>query len=101
MDKRDVVASGEISAVKAIVIDEHKCISCNRCVEICQVDALLPNPEKGKPPILQYPGECWYCGCCVMECPVEGGISLRHPLMNQADWVLKSELKERGRGSVM
>ncbi|MGF7057657.1 ferredoxin [Brassicibacter mesophilus] len=43
---------------------------------------------------MMYPGECWYCGCCVIECPVEGAITLRHPLMNQVHWVSKKSLKD-------
>ena len=40
------------------------CDGCNRCVEVCQVDILIPNPEKRKPPIVAFPGECWLlCGC--------------------------------------
>ena len=84
----------EMPASTPIIYDEDRCIGCNRCVDICQVDLLLPNEEAGKPPIVQYPGECWYCGCCVMECPVEGAIRLRHPLMNQVHWISKSELKK-------
>ncbi len=34
-----------------------------------------------------YPGECYYCGSCVMACPVKGAIHLRHPLMNQTKFV--------------
>jgi NAD-dependent dihydropyrimidine dehydrogenase PreA subunit len=67
--------------------DETLCIGCNRCVEVCQVDILIPSPEKGKPPVLLYPGECYYCGCCVMECPKKGAIRLRHPLMNQVKFI--------------
>ena len=43
--------------------------------------------EKGKHPIVMYPGECYYCGSCVMACPVKGAIHLRHPLMNQTRFV--------------
>jgi NAD-dependent dihydropyrimidine dehydrogenase PreA subunit len=82
----------EMPAANPILYDPEKCLGCNRCVEICQVDLLIPNPEKGRPPVVLYPGECWYCGCCVMECPVEGAITLRHPLMNQAHWVSKDKL---------
>lgn len=82
----------EMPAAVPIVYNKEKCIGCNRCVEICQVDILIPNPEKGKHPIVLYPGECWYCGCCVMECPVEGAIRLRHPLMNKVHWVSKESL---------
>ncbi|MCQ1530655.1 4Fe-4S dicluster domain-containing protein [Lutispora saccharofermentans] len=85
----------EMPAANPIIYDPDKCIGCNRCVEICQVDILIPNAEKGKPPIVAYPGECWYCGCCVMECPKDGAIKLRHPLMNQVHWVKKKALTEK------
>ena len=52
-----------------LIYDEEKCIGCNACAEICQCDIILPNPEKGKPPIVMFPGECYYCGACVMVCP--------------------------------
>jgi NAD-dependent dihydropyrimidine dehydrogenase PreA subunit len=74
-------------SVEPLRFDETLCIGCNRCVEVCQVDILIPNPEKGKPPVPIYPGECYYCGCCVMECPKKGAIKLRHPLMNQAKFI--------------
>lgn len=83
----------EMPISSPIVYDEAKCIGCNRCLEICQVDIFLPNEIKGKPPIVAYPGECWYCGCCVMACPRKGAITLQHPLMNQAVWVDKKTLK--------
>lgn len=62
--------------------DAKKCIGCNRCLEACQVDVMVPS-EKGKHPIVMFPGECWYCGACVMECPKQGAIRLVHPIMNQ------------------
>lgn len=76
----------ETPAANPITINPEICIGCNQCVNTCEVDIFLPNQEKGKPPIVQYPGECWYCGCCVMECPCKGAIKLRHPLMNQVHW---------------
>ncbi|MDX8338492.1 ferredoxin family protein [Draconibacterium sp. IB214405] len=82
----------EMPAANPIIIDDEKCIACNKCVEICQVDLFIPGPEKGTSPMVLYPGECWYCGNCVVVCPVEGAITLRHPLMNQARWVAKSDL---------
>lgn len=39
-----------------LIYDEEKCIGCNACAEICQCDIILPNPEKGKPPIVMFPG---------------------------------------------
>lgn len=85
----------EMPAANPIIYDSSKCIGCNRCMEICQVDIFLPNPEKGKHPVVAYPGECWYCGCCVMECPVEGAIKLRHPLMNRVHWIEKRLLVKK------
>ena len=70
--------------------DAEKCIGCNRCMEACMIDVMTPG-EKGSHPVVSYPDECWYCGCCVMECPT-GAISLHHPLMNQTRWVEKASL---------
>lgn len=67
--------------------DENLCIGCNRCASVCQCDILLPSPEKGKHPIVMYPGECYYCGACVMVCPRPGAIRLSHPLMNRAKFI--------------
>ena len=49
---------------------QDNCNGCNRCVNVCEVDVFIPSPEKGSPPIVMYPDECWYCGCCSMECPL-------------------------------
>lgn len=43
--------------------------------------------EKGKPPIVMFPGECYYCGACVMVCPKKGALRLQHPVMNRAKFV--------------
>jgi NAD-dependent dihydropyrimidine dehydrogenase PreA subunit len=68
---------------RAVSFDKDICIGCNRCVDICRSDVLMPNPESGKNPIVLYPDECWYCGTCVLECPRPGAITMLHP-MNQA-----------------
>lgn len=85
--EKDLYASVIPCSARPLVFDSEKCVGCNRCVNICQVDILLPNPEKGKAPIVAYPGECYYCGSCVMVCRQEGAIRLQHPLMNQARFV--------------
>lgn len=87
----------EMPAANPIIYNKDKCIGCNRCVEACQVDILLPAEGKGSTPTVAYPGECWYCGCCVMECPKEGAIILRHPLMNQVHWVSKESLTKKNK----
>jgi len=65
---------------KAVEYDPEICNGCNKCVEVCRTDVLMPNPEKGKPPIVLYPDECWYGGCCVAECDRPGAIKMLHPL---------------------
>ncbi len=74
-------------SARPILFDDSLCVGCNRCADVCQVDIFIPNPEKGKHPIVVYPGECYYCGSCVMACPKEGAIRLQHPLMNRAKFV--------------
>ena len=77
------------SIVNPIIINPKLCTGCNRCVESCQVDILIPNPIPKKNPIVIFPTECWYCGCCVMECPKPGAIKINPPLMNRVFWKRK------------
>lgn len=87
MDEKTLYANAVPCSANPIIYNENLCIGCNKCVNTCQVDILMPNDEKGKPPIVMYPGECYYCGSCVMECPVKGAIKLQHPLMNRAKFI--------------
>lgn len=64
-------------------IDESLCVGCNSCVNICQIDVFMPSDQPGKPPLILYPGECWYCGRCVMSCKT-GALTLRHPVYNES-----------------
>ena len=80
-------------SAEPLLFDESLCIGCNRCVNVCQVDIMIPGPEKGHPPVVLYPGECWYCGSCVMECPRPGAIRLQHPVMNRAKFVPLTQLR--------
>jgi NAD-dependent dihydropyrimidine dehydrogenase PreA subunit len=77
---------------RAIAFDGELCTGCNRCVEICRSDVLMPNPEVGKPPIVLYPDECWYCGTCVQECHLPGAIEMLHPLHQRISviWMRKA-----------
>jgi NAD-dependent dihydropyrimidine dehydrogenase PreA subunit len=67
------------------VLFTEKCNGCNHCVEVCQVDVYIPNPEKGQSPVIMHPDECWYCGCCVNDCP-NGGNTFNWPLQTKAYW---------------
>ncbi len=75
-----------------VVFDGKVCNGCNVCVERCVMDIFMPNPEKGKPPIILYPDECYYDGLCVANCPrwQQGAIALRHPMNQQARWKRKA-----------
>ena len=74
---------------ECVTFDESKCIGCNTCVDVCRCDVMLPNPEKGKPPIVTYPDECWFCGACVSDCPVKGANRLNHPINQRIAWKRK------------
>ena len=78
-DKTDHPAPGRFTTVE---INAAACTGCNTCVDICIMDILAPNPEKGKPPIVVYPEECWFDGCCVDMCPQrnKGAIRVHTPL---------------------
>ena len=56
----------------------ENCIGCNSCVNVCPCDVMIPNPEKGREPIVLYAEECWFCGGCVEECP-RGALTLVAP----------------------
>ena len=74
---------------QAILIDENICNGCNQCVNVCRSDVMLKNPMAGKPPIVMYPDECWFCGCCVFHCPESGAIKVEYPLNQRIGWKRK------------
>jgi NAD-dependent dihydropyrimidine dehydrogenase PreA subunit len=73
-----------------VLFDPAVCDGCNRCVEICTHDILIPSPDRGRPPIVLYPEECWDGGDCVAECPHPGAIRLNPPLMQRVRWKRKT-----------
>lgn len=89
MMNKEIYATPESGISNPITFKAEICIGCNKCIEACQVDIFIPNPEKSNPPIVLYPGECWYCGSCVLECPKPGAIKLNPLLMNQVNWKRK------------
>lgn len=86
MNKVDFTAVPVTCSARPITFDSKLCTGCNRCADVCQVDVMLPSEEAGEHPDVMYPGECYYCGSCVMACST-GAISLHHPLMNQTRFV--------------
>jgi NAD-dependent dihydropyrimidine dehydrogenase PreA subunit len=71
--------------------DANVCIKCLSCVEACMNDVHAPNPNKNEPPIVLHPDDCWYCGCCLMECPrrEEGAIRFLWPMELELRWKRK------------
>jgi NAD-dependent dihydropyrimidine dehydrogenase PreA subunit len=74
---------------EAIKIDADICTRCNTCVNVCRTDVLMPGTPGGGPPVVLYPDECWFCGCCVDHCPVPGAIRMDHPMNQNACWIRK------------
>ena len=90
MNEKKTCAYPEPAAATPVSFNPEICDGCNICVEVCQVDLFIPNPDKGKPPLVMYPGECWYGGCCVAMCPKPGAITLNTLPMNSVHWKRKS-----------
>lgn len=63
--------------MKVIKIDESKCTKCKKCYDLCPQDVLAMDENTGYP-YSKYPGECWFCGICWMECP-KRAIDIRLP----------------------
>ena len=74
-----------ISPANPVIFNFDLCKGCNHCVEVCQVDVFIPNPEEKKPPVILHPDECWYCGCCATDCP-NHAITFNWPLQQRAYW---------------
>jgi NAD-dependent dihydropyrimidine dehydrogenase PreA subunit len=95
MPKKEILAlPNVISPANPIIYNPELCNGCNTCVQVCQVDVLIPNPEKGQPPVILHPDECWYCGCCVNDCP-QGAITFNWPLQQRGYW------KDKATGKVL
>jgi NAD-dependent dihydropyrimidine dehydrogenase PreA subunit len=93
MSEKKLTVTPEPALFNSVTFEPEICNGCNLCIDVCQVDILYPNPEEGKPPVVLYPGECWYGGCCVAICPKHGAIELRIPLANRVHWKPKVQEK--------
>lgn len=89
MGNKAYMTPNPIMPNECVVIDPELCTGCNSCVKVCRSDVLLPNKEKGGPPIMMYPDECWFCGCCVEHCPVPDAIEMVFPVNQRVVWKRK------------
>ena len=71
------------------IIDQNLCVACYTCVNVCRTDVLVPTLEQGQPPVVLYPDECWFCGCCASDCPADA-IRIEHPLNQRVGWKRKN-----------
>ncbi len=85
------LASNLVTPNRPVLFDEETCTGCNICVDVCSMDVLAPNPIKRGLPLIVFPDECWYCGCCEMHCPTYelGSIRINFPLMQRGRWKRK------------
>jgi len=87
VSQQEVFAIPNISTPGSPVrFNEDICDGCNTCVEVCQIDVYIPNPQSGRPPIVLHPEECWYCGCCANDCPRPGALEFNWPLQARGYW---------------
>lgn len=76
------------------VWEEESCTGCTICSEACKEDAIVSDPDTGKP--IYDPLKCLWCGDCIRACPTEswkarkyghiariGGKHGRHPVEAQ------------------
>ena len=71
-----------VSPNTPVIFNQDICVGCNNCVEVCQVDVYIPNPVKGKSPLILHPD----CGCCINDCPNPGAMTFNWPLQQRGYW---------------
>ena len=55
----------------SILINEQTCLDgCTICDVFCPGD-IIYRESKTEPAVVKYQDECWYCGACVVHCPVD------------------------------
>jgi len=60
-----------------VKIDYHRCIGCGTCYDRCPQDVFTWDEDLNMPGVT-YIEECWFCGCCWMDCP-KRAIDITYP----------------------
>jgi len=55
----------EVASAYAAAYDASACIGCHKCVERCQMDAIVPDGDR----ITLAANRCIGCGLCAATCP--------------------------------
>lgn len=74
-------------------IDYRFCKGCGTCYENCPMDVYGWDEER-KMPYVAYPGECFFCCFCEINCP-EVAIEVHIPIHHLLDFGIKPEAVER------
>ena len=88
MDDRAYAVPNPVTPGQIVKINPELCTGCNTCIEVCRMDVMVPSLEKGRPPVVLYPDECWLCGCCSSDCPA-GALTIEYPLNQKVGWKRK------------
>ncbi len=78
-DNLEISMDKKLSCRGGITVNHELCISCNKCYDACPTDTFTIDEKTGLV-TQEYPEECWYCGACIYECPVEGTLHMELPL---------------------
>ena len=93
MEYKAYITPNPMTPNQCVAINPDLCIACNSCVDVCRSYVMLPNNEKGMPPYVIYPDECWFCGCCITHCPhgEEGAIEIVTPFQMRGSFKRSTE----------
>jgi NAD(P)H-flavin reductase/NAD-dependent dihydropyrimidine dehydrogenase PreA subunit len=87
-NNKAVLTQNPLLPNQVITIDPKLCIACYQCADVCRCNVIVHNSEKGQPPLLVYPDECWHCAVCTEKCPT-GAIKFEHPINQKVTWKRK------------
>ena len=79
MGKERLSINREMRYRGSIVVNHSLCVGCEDCYEACPSD-VFEFDQGTKRPVVAFPEDCWHCGACIYECPVNGALRMELPL---------------------